>query len=105
MNGTLRSWIHYIELRGANGTQKEHIEIAQACAKVISEVFPIMEALIKLFDEAKGVAGGRGCKSHHLHQIICIFAYVKELLRACWKTMHFYITRLEPNVVNVSKQI
>ena len=37
MNGTLRSWVHYIELRGANGTQKEHMEIAHACAKVISE--------------------------------------------------------------------
>ena len=36
MNGTLRSWVHYIELRGGHGTQKEHMEIAQACAKVIS---------------------------------------------------------------------
>lgn len=43
MNGTLRSWVHYIELRSANGTQKEHMEIAQACAKVISEIFPLME--------------------------------------------------------------
>src|SRR6056300_1014170 len=41
MNGTLRSWIHYIELRGANGTQKEHMEIAHACAKVIAEIFPL----------------------------------------------------------------
>jgi len=41
MNGTLRSWVHYIELRGANGTQKEHMEIAHACAKVISEIFPL----------------------------------------------------------------
>ena len=40
MNGTIRSWIHYIDLRGANGTQKEHMEIAHACAKVIEEVFP-----------------------------------------------------------------
>ena len=40
MNGTLRSWIHYIELRSGNGTQLEHIEIAKACAKVISEIFP-----------------------------------------------------------------
>ena len=45
MNGTLRSWIHYIELRGANGTQKEHMEIAHACAKVISNIFPIMSEL------------------------------------------------------------
>jgi len=45
MAGTLRSWIHYIDLRGANGTQKEHIEIAKACAKVISEIFPMTEEL------------------------------------------------------------
>ena len=43
MNGTLRSWVHYIELRGANGTQKEHMEIAHACAKVIATIFPLME--------------------------------------------------------------
>ena len=42
MNGTLRSWVHYIELRSANGTQKEHRDIAIACAKVISEVFPMI---------------------------------------------------------------
>ena len=41
VNGTLRSWIHYIELRGANGTQKEHIDIAHAVAEVISVIFPI----------------------------------------------------------------
>jgi thymidylate synthase (FAD) len=46
MNGTLRSWVHYIELRGANGTQKEHMEIAKACAKVIAEIFPMAESLI-----------------------------------------------------------
>jgi len=46
MNGTLRSWMHYIELRGANGTQKEHMEIAKACAKVISEIFPLAEDLV-----------------------------------------------------------
>ena len=45
MNGTLRSWIHYIDLRGANGTQKEHMEIAHACSKVIVEVFPLAEFL------------------------------------------------------------
>ena len=45
MNGTLRSWVHYIELRGANGTQKEHMDIAHACAKVISEIFPLMKDL------------------------------------------------------------
>jgi thymidylate synthase (FAD) len=41
MNGTLRSWVHYIELRSANGTQKEHQEIALACAQVIAKVFPM----------------------------------------------------------------
>jgi thymidylate synthase (FAD) len=41
MNGTLRSWIHYIELRSANGTQKEHMDVAKECAKVIAEVFPL----------------------------------------------------------------
>lgn len=47
VNGTLRSWIHYIQLRSSNGTQKEHMEIAKACAKVISEVFPIAEEFIE----------------------------------------------------------
>ena len=42
MNGTIRSWVHYIELRSANGTQKEHMDIAVACAKAISEIFPLM---------------------------------------------------------------
>ena len=46
MNGTLRSWIHYIELRGANGTQKEHMDIAHACARVIAEIFPLAEELV-----------------------------------------------------------
>lgn len=41
MNGTLRSWIHFIELRSANGTQLEHQEVAVACAKVIAEIFPL----------------------------------------------------------------
>ena len=45
MNGTLRSWVHYIELRSANGTQLEHIEVAQACAKEIAKIFPLMEDL------------------------------------------------------------
>ena len=45
MNGTLRSWVHYIELRGANGTQKEHMDIAKACAQVIAEIFPLMQKL------------------------------------------------------------
>lgn len=42
MNGTLRSWVHFIELRSANGTQKEHQEVAKACAQVIAQVFPMV---------------------------------------------------------------
>ena len=45
MNGTLRSWIHYIQLRAGHGTQKEHIKIAQACALVISKIFPMANSL------------------------------------------------------------
>ena len=41
MNGTLRSWLHYIDLRAENGTQAEHMAIARECAKVISEVYPV----------------------------------------------------------------
>ena len=47
MNGTLRSWIHYIELRSANGTQLEHQEVAKACAKVIAEIFPLTTSFIE----------------------------------------------------------
>ena len=46
MNGTLRSWIHFIELRSSNGTQKEHREVAKECAKVIAEVFPMANDFI-----------------------------------------------------------
>ena len=46
MNGTLRSWIHFIELRSANGTQKEHQEVALACAHVIASIFPIATDLV-----------------------------------------------------------
>jgi thymidylate synthase (FAD) len=42
MNGTLRSWIHYIQLRSGNGTQKEHREVAMACAKAIEPIFPMI---------------------------------------------------------------
>ena len=45
MNGTLRSWVHYIELRSANGTQKEHMDIAKECATVIAEIFPLANTL------------------------------------------------------------
>ena len=46
MNGTLRSWIHFIELSSSNGTQKEHQEVAIACAQVISEIFPRAAELV-----------------------------------------------------------
>ena len=46
MNGTLRSWIHFIELRSANGTQKEHQIVALACAKAITAIFPMAERLV-----------------------------------------------------------
>ena len=45
MNGSLRSWVHYVELRVGHGTQKEHMDIAHACAKVIAEIFPIINEL------------------------------------------------------------
>ena len=41
MNGTLRSWVHFIELRSGHGTQKEHMEVARACAEVIAKIFPM----------------------------------------------------------------
>jgi thymidylate synthase (FAD) len=47
MNGTLRSWIHFIELRSANGTQLEHQEVAKACAQVIAEIFPMATEFVK----------------------------------------------------------
>jgi len=47
MNGTLRSWIHFIELRSSNGTQKEHQLVAIECAKVIAEIFPMAEEYVQ----------------------------------------------------------
>lgn len=47
MNGTLRSWVHYLELRSANGTQLEHAQIARACAQVITEIFPIANTFVE----------------------------------------------------------
>lgn len=46
MNGTLRSWVHYVQLRSGNGTQKEHKEVAIACAKAIEPVFPMIKEFI-----------------------------------------------------------
>ena len=47
MQGDLRSWIHYCELRRSNGTQKEHMEIAEACWKIIAEKFPQVAAALE----------------------------------------------------------
>ena len=47
MNGNLRSWIHYVQLRTGNGTQKEHMEIAKQCSKVISKIFPLISKFVK----------------------------------------------------------
>ena len=53
VNGTLRSWIHYIELRGANGTQLEHIDIANAVADVIAKIFYLQKnTKEKIYDES-----------------------------------------------------
>ena len=47
MNGTLRSWVHFIELRSGNGTQKEHMEVARACAEAIAEIFPMVTEYVQ----------------------------------------------------------
>lgn len=47
VNGTLRSWIHYIELRSGNGTQLEHIELAKAVAEAIAKIFPLADAYVQ----------------------------------------------------------
>jgi thymidylate synthase (FAD) len=46
MNGTLRSWVHFIELRSGHGTQREHQQVALACAKVITEIFPMAKDFV-----------------------------------------------------------
>jgi thymidylate synthase (FAD) len=46
MNGTLRSWVHYIQLRSGNGTQKEHRDVAVACANAIEPIFPMIKEYI-----------------------------------------------------------
>ena len=48
MNGTLRSWMHYIQLRTGNGTQKEHREVALSCAKTIASIFPMILDFVTL---------------------------------------------------------
>ena len=52
MNGTLRSWVHFIELRSGNGTQKEHMEIARECACVIAKIFPMVEEYVQPIEGA-----------------------------------------------------
>jgi len=47
VNGTLRSWIHYIELRSGNGTQKEHMDLAVACGEAISKIFPLAKDIMQ----------------------------------------------------------
>jgi thymidylate synthase (FAD) len=47
MNGTLRSWVHFIQLRSANGTQKEHQLVAKECATVIAKVFPMVNEFVE----------------------------------------------------------
>jgi thymidylate synthase (FAD) len=51
MNGTLRSWVHYIQLRSGNGTQKEHRDIALACADAIEPIFPMIKEYIDGYQE------------------------------------------------------
>jgi thymidylate synthase (FAD) len=47
MNGTLRSWVHYIQLRTDKATQKEHRDVAIACAQAIKEIFPMIEEFVQ----------------------------------------------------------
>ena len=47
MSGSCRSWIHYITLRSANGTQKEHMDIAEACKQIFTEQFPTVSELLE----------------------------------------------------------
>ena len=47
MQGSIRSWIHFIELRSGNGTQKEHIEVAKACAEAIAKIFPMVNDFVE----------------------------------------------------------
>lgn len=53
MNATVRTWIHYIELRSGHGTQKEHMEIARACAEAISKIFPMIKDFCHYDKESK----------------------------------------------------
>ena len=48
MQGSLRSWVHYIELRSGHGTQKEHMQVARDCAKVIEPIFPMIKEFVNV---------------------------------------------------------
>ncbi len=50
MTGSCRSWIHYINLRTANGTQKEHMDIARECKKIFSNQYPVVSAALNWSD-------------------------------------------------------
>ena len=52
VNGTIRSWIHYIDIRSDMSTQKEHREIAVACAKAIADIFPMITEFVR--EESRG---------------------------------------------------
>lgn len=47
VNGTLRSWVHFLEVRSGNGTQREHMEVARACANVLAEIFPMVSDFVQ----------------------------------------------------------
>ena len=48
MQGSLRSWVHYIELRSGHGTQKEHMAVARKCAKIIEPIFPMIKEFVNV---------------------------------------------------------
>jgi thymidylate synthase (FAD) len=51
MSGSIRNWIHYIELREKNGTQKEHMDIALGCKKIFCQEFPIISEALSWIDQ------------------------------------------------------
>jgi thymidylate synthase (FAD) len=53
ISGTARSWIHYIQLRSGNGTQKEHMAIANECKQIFAEQFPIIYEALEQFNQGK----------------------------------------------------
>lgn len=47
MNGTMRSWVHFVDLRSGNGTQKEHMQVAKACAQALEPIFPMIMEFVQ----------------------------------------------------------